>query len=71
LGTLEAGLRDEFADGLEAYRAHDWDRAENHFKEALKIKPDDGPAAVFVERVRSLRNELPPAWDGVWRFTEK
>ena len=71
LPTADADLRDAFAAGLEAYRARDWDRAERHFGEALKIRADDGPAAVFIERVRSLRDELPSDWDGVWRFTQK
>jgi hypothetical protein len=71
LTAAEAELRDEFAAGLEAYRALDWDRAEHHFGEALKIRESDGPASVFIERVRSLRTEPPSDWDGVWRFTQK
>ena len=72
LSSVEADLRAEFAGGLDAYRARDWDRAEAQFKECLKVKPEDGPTAVFVDRVRALRSKPPPDdWDGVWRFTHK
>jgi adenylate cyclase len=72
LAAPEAELQGEFAAGLEAYRARDWDRAERQFEHCRKIKPTDGPAAVFVERVSAFRAAPPPAeWDGVWRFTHK
>jgi Adenylate and Guanylate cyclase catalytic domain len=65
-------LRSEFAAGLEAYRARDWDRAEAQFGQCLKIQSTDGAAAVFIERVSAFRANPPPDdWDGVWRFTHK
>lgn len=65
-------LRDLFAVALVAYRAQEWDRAEAAFRSCLAVRPEDGPATVFLERVRALR-ERPPGtgWDGVWRLAEK
>jgi adenylate cyclase len=72
LATAQVELRCEYAIGLEAYRGREWDRAEAQFEKCLKITPTDGPAAVFIERVRAMRATPPPTdWDGVWRITAK
>jgi adenylate cyclase len=72
LPPLEMDLRAEFSAGLEAYRARDWDRAESQFRQCLKLVPEDGPTALFIERIQSLRSSPPEAgWDGVWRFSHK
>jgi adenylate cyclase len=72
LAPTDAELREEFAAGLAAYRARDWDEAGRRFEQCLKLKPDDGPAAVFSKRVGMLRADPPPPdWCGVWRFTHK
>ena len=68
----DAMLREEFALGLAAYRALDWDEAGCRFEQCLKLKPDDGPSALFSKRIGTLRaNPPPPDWGGVWRFTHK
>jgi len=68
----QAELVQEFGKGLSKYRLRDWDAAEEHFQRCLKVKPKDGPAAVYLERIAKLRKEPPPAdWDGVWRITRK
>jgi adenylate cyclase len=60
------------AEGLNAYRARDWDTAERAFLAALELYPDDGPASMNVGRCRLLRDAPPPRdWDGVWNLTEK
>ncbi|HTQ34651.1 MAG TPA: adenylate/guanylate cyclase domain-containing protein [Stellaceae bacterium] len=72
LAAAEGELRGEFAAGLEAYRARDWDHAERQFSQCLKLKPCDGPSVLFVDRVRAMRASPPPMdWDGVWRFAHK
>jgi adenylate cyclase len=72
IAPVDAELRDEFAKGLEAYRARAWDEAERVFRHCLTIKSGDGPSAVYITRVEELRrNPPPPDWDGVWRFTHK
>ena len=69
-GELEANMaemRDIFEEGLRAYRDQDWDQAQARFETCVRIKPDDGPARVFVERVQILRKKPPgERWDGVW-----
>ena len=65
-------LRELFAAGLAAYRNRDWETADRRFAECLARKADDGPAAVFRQRLELLRASPPAAdWDGVWRLTEK
>jgi adenylate cyclase len=74
-GTLkpeDAALLQEFAKGLMAYRAREWDRAEQQFQRCLGTTPKDGPSALHVERIATLRKQPPTAgWDGVWHFTDK
>jgi len=61
-----------FAEGLAAYRARDWDRADGRFADCLAVLPDDGPSAAFRERIPQLREAvLPSDWDGVWHATSK
>ncbi len=65
-------LLDHFAEGLAAYRRRAWDEAEKDFRAALEAVPDDGPSRVFLERLKQLVANPPPAdWDGVWALSEK
>ena len=65
-------LRETFAQGLAAYRQQDWCAASTQFEACRRLVPEDGPSAVFLERIARLREEPPPAdWDGVWRLTTK
>ncbi|MEE9149188.1 MAG: adenylate/guanylate cyclase domain-containing protein [Candidatus Tectomicrobia bacterium] len=65
-------LRDTFAQGLQAYRSQAWEQALVHFQTCLSIKASDGPAAVYLSRVRALQQHPPgDDWDGVWRLTKK
>ena len=58
-----AGL---FEEGLAAYMARDWDKAEARFQKTLGVIPGDGPSTVFLNRVKNMREtELPEDWDGV------
>jgi adenylate cyclase len=72
LGPDQFSLRTLFAEGLEAYRVQDWDKAQNHFEDCLRHAPNDGPARLMLERITVLRKD-PPAmdWQGIWRFAEK
>ncbi len=55
-----------FNEGLSAFRAQDWDRAETRFKEALETLPTDGPSALYLRRIEDYRASPPPEdWDGV------
>ncbi|HUK60315.1 MAG TPA: adenylate/guanylate cyclase domain-containing protein [Stellaceae bacterium] len=65
-------LRETFEAALKSYRQQSWDEAEKGFHRCLAVRPGDGPSAVFVERIATLRREPPPGdWDGVWRLTHK
>jgi adenylate cyclase len=57
-----------FTEGLTAYRAQEWDRAEAAFQGL----GNDPAATVFSERCRLLREHPPgPDWDGVWVMKTK
>jgi hypothetical protein len=57
---------------MDLYRAREFYYAEEAFHRILSDDPDDGPAAVYVQRCAALR-EAPPAedWDGVFVMTHK
>ncbi|HEX9112727.1 MAG TPA: adenylate/guanylate cyclase domain-containing protein, partial [Nitrospirota bacterium] len=71
MGRKDAGdkLREAagiFEEGLDAYMARDWDKAEASFRKTLGLMPDDGPSNVFLKRVAGMReSDLPDDWDGV------
>ena len=62
----------EFERGREHYRAQAWAKAKEHFMQCVKIRPDDGPSAIFLERI-SKRETMPfeEGWDGVYTFKTK
>jgi adenylate cyclase len=61
-----------FNEGMKAYNARDWAKAEEAFRKATALVPDDGPSAVYVERCRKYKEAPPPAdWDGVFRLKTK
>jgi adenylate cyclase len=58
--------------GLDAYKQRKWDDAVKAFIEALKIQPEDGPSALYLERATAFKETPPPDdWDGVFVMTEK
>ena len=71
----EQGIRDligEFELGRAAYRAQDWDKAAKHMLNGAKVKPDDGPAALYMTRIAERKEEPPVAdWNGVHIFKHK
>jgi adenylate cyclase len=61
-----------FEDGLEAYVARDFRGAAEQYKAALRLSPEDNPAAVLLERCREFLSAPPPEpWNGVYVATEK
>jgi adenylate cyclase len=67
-----AQLRERYHAARRSYLAQDWDTAEATFRECLKIRPNDGPSRVFLQRVQALRRNLPGKdWNGVWQLAEK
>jgi len=74
-GALDAPwieLRHTFAQGLDAYRRRDWNGAEKQFVACRGLVPEDGPSAVYLNRVAGFRDAPPPVdWDGVFRLDAK
>jgi adenylate cyclase len=61
----------EFAAGLAAYRAREWQEAVDRFEAVLRQRPSDGPAKLFLRRSHHALRE-PPAdnWEAVTVFGE-
>jgi adenylate cyclase len=61
-----ASLVTRFESGLQAYRTRQWDEAINTFGAILEENPNDGPARLYLGRVRGMLDAPPPLdWDGV------
>jgi adenylate cyclase len=77
LGYLEqtnslADAMGSFAEGLDAYRSGEWDRAIGRFEAALSARPEDEPSRMYLERCRVYRETPPPDdWGGVWILHDK
>ena len=66
LSPAQERCREIFEQGLSAYRRQRWARARRAFMNVLEIDPDDGPAAVYQQRVEERAGEaLPSSWRGV------
>ncbi len=64
--------REAFARGLHHFQRRSFDAAEAAFKDTLAVRPDDGPAQFYLERVRELREAaLPREWAGEIELKEK
>jgi adenylate cyclase len=60
-------MREIYGKGLAAYQHRDWDAAESHFLECLRLVPGDGPSTALLQRLPALRTApLTGDWDGVW-----
>ncbi|MBX9711557.1 MAG: HAMP domain-containing protein [Xanthobacteraceae bacterium] len=72
LSSAQLSLRENYAEGLAAYRKRNWDDAARKFAAALDASPADGPSMTLLKRVKQLAAE-PPAdnWNGVWQIDEK
>ncbi|MBM4274857.1 MAG: hypothetical protein FJ134_10435 [Deltaproteobacteria bacterium] len=61
-----------FAAGREEYTRREWARAEKLFQKVLRLKPEDVPARVFLERCRRFQQQPPPdEWEGVFVLESK
>lgn len=72
LTAAQSVLRENYANGLAAYRARRWDDARRAFTAALDAIPDDGPSLTFIKRLDGFASAPPGGdWDGVWRLEQK
>lgn len=55
-----------YQEGVDLYRAHQWDAAAKLFADLAREAPGDGPVALYARRTReALDDPPPPDWDGV------
>ena len=72
LSDESMGLQECYDQARQMYLAQEWDHAETAFRECLKIRPNDGPSRVLLERIQFLRRNPPgKEWNGVWHLREK
>lgn len=76
LGPMPAdGLPDWWqlwSEALSAYRQREWEVAGRLFSAVLRIKPEDIPAKLYIERCRqNHQNPPPPNWKGIHSLTSK
>lgn len=65
-------LIETYHKGLNLYRERNFKEAIKYFEMALKLRPDDGPSKLYIERCKMLmENPPPPDWDGVFTMTTK
>jgi len=65
-------LRERYDKARAMYLAQQWDLAETAFHECLKVRSNDGPSRVLLERIQFLRRNPPgDNWNGVWHIREK
>jgi tetratricopeptide (TPR) repeat protein len=59
---------DWYQHGLQFYRSRNFQEAIRYFQEILRVRPDDGPARVMLERSQHYVH-YPPSfqWDGTWK----
>ena len=74
-GNIDKGLMEFLAlysEGISLYEKQDWPGSLKVFAEALKLRSDDKPVQMLLERCRKFEKEgTPPDWNGVTVFHEK
>jgi len=67
-----AQARDRYQQGLEHYRARQWDQAIERFEQAKRLRPEDRAAEVLIERCQAYRHAEPAEpWGGEYWMTTK
>lgn len=63
---------EHYHNGLNAYRAQDWDSAKDSFAAALALDPDDGPSKEMLTRCSEFKDDPPEAdWNGTFTMKTK
>jgi adenylate cyclase len=72
LTPKQIALRDNYAEGLTAYRQQRWGNARAALRAALQAVDNDGPSLVLLKRIDELESKpLPADWDGAWQMDHK
>lgn len=73
-GSIQRDLHRDFLpsfrDAFTNFLSGDWVRAETAFREALRLKQDDGPSKYILTFMSDLAYKCPPDWDGA-HFLDK
>jgi class 3 adenylate cyclase len=74
-GNIDKGLMEFltlYNEGILLYGKQDWPGSAKVFTEALKLRTDDKPSQMLLEKCRKFEKDgTPPDWDGVTVFHEK
>ena len=78
-GLVEKGVSPElskflelYREGLHLHRQQKWEEAIACFEKSLKLKTNDYPAQIYIERSRLFQMAPPPEnWDGVFVLKSK
>ena len=62
---------DSWNEGINCYKKGDWKNANMFFGTCLKIDPNDGPANVLINFIRSKNLQPPMNWNGVRELSSK
>ncbi len=72
LSQLSKPQAERFGAALVFYRAREWEKARECFREVLDIVPEDKPSKIYIERCDYFKQNPPVAdWDGVFNRAEK
>ena len=62
----------QYEKALELFRARQWKDARREFEVTLKLRPDDYPSRLYVDRARQFETSPPTKdWNGVFEMTTK
>ena len=64
-------IREPFSKGISFYQSGLFKQAQGCFKQVLVQLPTNKAAQMYCDRLKSLRENCPKHWDGVWRLTQK
>ncbi len=61
-----------YEEGKRFYHAREWVKAEQAFRRALAVQPDDRPSLLHLQRIEVFKHTPPPEnWNGVFVFKSK
>lgn len=74
-GLIETKLErflELYTKGITLYRQREWTSAIEHFEKALKLKPEDYPCQIYIERSNFYQMSPPPDdWNGAFILRSK
>jgi adenylate cyclase len=61
-----------YSRGLSAYRSRQWDKAAAYFSKAMRLRPEDRPSGIMMERCLRYKADPPDeTWNGAFTMTTK